>query len=70
MPGKLWRKDVGAGNQVLPRLLVGRGAKPPPLRITEDAREEHVGVLAVGLEEDNVGMRILAAILFHADLHP
>ena len=70
MPGKLRRQDFGARDEVLARLLVRRGAEPPALRVTEDAGEEHVGVLAVRLEQDHVGVRVLAAIFLHADLHP
>src|SRR6266542_4398473 len=48
--------------QALPRLAIRSLAKSFAVRVAEDVDKEHVGILAIGLEEQNVGMRILAAV--------
>ena len=44
----------------LARLLVRVLAEPAPLRVAEDVGEEHLGVVAVGLEQHDVGVRVTA----------
>src|SRR5262249_39954366 len=56
--------------QALSRLSVRHIAEMLPLRVAENACEEHVGVSWIGLEQYDVGARILPHILGHAHLHP
>ena len=60
VPRKLRRERIGARGEIPARLVVSGSAKPLALRVAEDAREEHVGVLALRLEQHDVGVRILA----------
>jgi len=65
------RFQLGAPReQTLPRLVVCGIAQAATMRIAEDVREEHVGILAFRLEQQNIGLRILLAVFLHADFHP
>jgi hypothetical protein len=63
------RERVRAREQVLAGLAKGGRGQVLALRVAEDVGEEHVRVLAIRLEQNEVRVRILAAVLLHADLH-
>jgi hypothetical protein len=63
-------ENLALREQALPRLVIRGLAKSFAMRVTEDVRKEHVGVLAIRLEQENVGLRILAAVFFHPHFHP
>ena len=69
MPGEQRLQERASLEQALPRLAIRRLAQPLALRVAEDVGKKHVGILAIGLEQQDVGVRILAAVFLHADLH-
>ena len=40
------------------------------MRVAEDVGKEHIGVFAIGLEQKNIGVRILPAVFLHSYIHP
>ena len=49
---------------------VGSLAQVLAARVAENGGEKHVGVLAVGFEQKDVGIGILRTVSVHADFHP
>src|SRR5690349_4373517 len=56
--------------QALARVAIRGLTQVRTVGIAEDIGEEHVGVFAIGLEQEDVGTRILSPVLFHPDAHP
>src|SRR5204863_6448999 len=61
---------VALCEQALQRVVVRGLAKPSAMRVAEDVGKEHIGVFAIGLEQKNIGVRILPAVFLHSYIHP
>ena len=38
--------------------------------VAEDVGEEHLDIVGIGLEQNQIGFLVLTLVLFHPDLHP
>jgi hypothetical protein len=69
MSRQLGRQLVVAPQQFFPRLAVGLLREPLAVGIAEYVGEKHVGIVATGLEQDDVGVLVLDFVLGQAGLH-